>query len=164
MDSINIFFCLCIKYAYCFGRSAPSTNQMRRTCDCQRSVPSAGAPPALPQGNSRTPHSNLRICCGTAQTVMSRWFKRSESQTNQCKRAIDAVASYFCVLSESTRTRIMGTVCEAENTVSQIDERIGASQTDVLMYPATSAQCIEIVIAPNEEPDLIWNSTNCAAF
>ena len=50
---------------------------------------------------------------------------------NQRKRAIDAVASYFGVLSEPTRTRIMGAVCEEEKTVSQIVEELGASETNV---------------------------------
>ena len=45
--------------------------------------------------------------------------------------AVDAVASYFAVLSEPTRIRIMHCVCETEKTVSQIVEEIGASQTNV---------------------------------
>ncbi len=45
--------------------------------------------------------------------------------------AIDAVASYFGVLSEPTRIRIMHAICEEEKTVSQIVEEIGASQTNV---------------------------------
>ena len=50
-------------------------------------------------------------------------------------QAIDAVASYFGVLSEPTRIRIMHAICEEEKTVSQIVEELGASQTN---YPATS--------------------------
>lgn len=45
--------------------------------------------------------------------------------------AIDAVASYFSVLAEPTRIRIMHSVCETEKTVSQIVEDIGATQTNV---------------------------------
>lgn len=45
--------------------------------------------------------------------------------------AIDAVASYFGVLSEPTRIRIMHAICEEEKTVSQIVEELGASQTNV---------------------------------
>ena len=45
--------------------------------------------------------------------------------------AIDAVASYFGVLSEPTRIRIMHCICETEKTVSQIVEEIGATQTNV---------------------------------
>lgn len=46
-------------------------------------------------------------------------------------QAIDAVASYFGVLSEPTRIRIMHAICEEEKTVSQIVEELGASQTNV---------------------------------
>jgi DNA-binding transcriptional ArsR family regulator len=42
----------------------------------------------------------------------------------------DAVASYFSVLSEPTRLRIMHSICETEKTVSQIVEDIGATQTN----------------------------------
>jgi DNA-binding transcriptional ArsR family regulator len=45
--------------------------------------------------------------------------------------AIDAVASYFGVLSEPTRIRIMHVICEHEKTVSQIVDEVGASQTNV---------------------------------
>ena len=45
--------------------------------------------------------------------------------------AVDAVASYFGVLSEPTRIRIMHVICEQEKTVSQIVEELGASQTNV---------------------------------
>lgn len=41
-----------------------------------------------------------------------------------------AVASYFSVLSEPTRLRIMHSICETEKTVSQIVEEIGATQTN----------------------------------
>ncbi|MBE0619870.1 MAG: winged helix-turn-helix transcriptional regulator [Burkholderiales bacterium] len=45
--------------------------------------------------------------------------------------AFDAVASYFSVLSEPMRLRIMHSICETEKTVSQIVEEIGATQTNV---------------------------------
>jgi len=50
---------------------------------------------------------------------------------NLRKRASDAVAYYFGVLSEPARIRIMGAVCEEGKTVSQIVEALGASQTNV---------------------------------
>ena len=51
----------------------------------------------------------------------------------------DAVASYFSVLSEPTRLRIMHALCETEKSVSQIVEEIGSTQTNAsrhlsLMY------------------------------
>lgn len=53
----------------------------------------------------------------------------------------DAVASYFSVLSEPTRLRIMHAICESEKPVSQIVEELSATQTNVsrhltLMYRA----------------------------
>lgn len=42
----------------------------------------------------------------------------------------NAVASYFSVLSEPTRLRIVHSICETEKTVSQIVEDIGATQTN----------------------------------
>ena len=50
---------------------------------------------------------------------------------DQLSDAFDAVASYFSVLSEPMRLRIMHSICEAEKTVSQIVEEIGATQTNV---------------------------------
>ena len=51
----------------------------------------------------------------------------------------DAVASYFSVLSEPTRLRIMHAICETEKSVSQIVEEIRSTQTNAsrhlsLMY------------------------------
>jgi len=53
----------------------------------------------------------------------------------------DAVATYFSMLSEPMRLRIVHTICEEEKAVSQIVEALGASQTNVsrhlgLMYRA----------------------------
>jgi DNA-binding transcriptional ArsR family regulator len=42
----------------------------------------------------------------------------------------DAVASYFSVMSEPTRLRIMHAICEAEKSVTQIVEETGATQTN----------------------------------
>jgi DNA-binding transcriptional ArsR family regulator len=42
----------------------------------------------------------------------------------------DAVASYFSVLAEPTRLRIMHAICETEKPVAQIVEEIGATQTN----------------------------------
>jgi len=50
---------------------------------------------------------------------------------DQLSDAFDAVASYFSVLSEPTRLRIMHSICETEKTVSQIVDEIGATQTNV---------------------------------
>ena len=50
---------------------------------------------------------------------------------DQRNHAVDAVASYFGVLSEPTRIRIMHAICEEEKTVSQIVNELGASQTNV---------------------------------
>ena len=43
----------------------------------------------------------------------------------------DAVATYFSMLSEPTRLRIVHAICEEEKAVSQIVEALGASQTNV---------------------------------
>jgi DNA-binding transcriptional ArsR family regulator len=42
-----------------------------------------------------------------------------------------AVASYFSMLSEPTRLRIVHTICEEEKSVSEIVEALGASQTNI---------------------------------
>ncbi len=47
------------------------------------------------------------------------------------KHAFDTVASYFSVLSEPTRLRIMHAICEEEKTVSQIVAELGATQTNI---------------------------------
>ena len=43
----------------------------------------------------------------------------------------DVVASYFRLLSEPMRLRIMHAICEQEKTVSQIVTELGATQTNV---------------------------------
>ncbi|MBI4294087.1 MAG: winged helix-turn-helix transcriptional regulator [Betaproteobacteria bacterium] len=43
----------------------------------------------------------------------------------------DAVATYFSILAEPTRLRIVHAICEEEKSVSQIVEALGASQTNV---------------------------------
>ncbi|MBE0620102.1 MAG: winged helix-turn-helix transcriptional regulator [Burkholderiales bacterium] len=50
---------------------------------------------------------------------------------DKLKHAFDVVASYFNVLSEPTRLRIMHAICEEEKSVSQIVEELGATQTNV---------------------------------
>ena len=50
---------------------------------------------------------------------------------DQLSDAFEAVASYFSVLSEPMRLRIMHCICETEKTVSQIVEETGATQTNV---------------------------------
>lgn len=66
----------------------------------------------------------------------------------------DAVASYFSVLSEPTRLRIMHAICETEKTVSQIVEDIGTTQTNAsrhlgLMHRAG-------VLARRKEGNLVY--------
>ena len=65
-----------------------------------------------------------------------------------------AVASYFSVLSEPTRLRIMHAICETEKTVSQIVADVGATQTNVsrhlsLMFRAG-------VLARRKEGNLVY--------
>jgi len=43
----------------------------------------------------------------------------------------DVVASYFSLLAEPMRLRIMHAICEEEKTVSQIVRELGATQTNV---------------------------------
>jgi len=50
---------------------------------------------------------------------------------DKLNHAFDVVASYFSVLSEPTRLRIMHAICEEEKTVSQIVEELGATQTNI---------------------------------
>lgn len=50
---------------------------------------------------------------------------------NKPGEVFDVVASYFSVLSEPTRLRIMHAVCEEEKTVSQIVSELGATQTNI---------------------------------
>lgn len=58
---------------------------------------------------------------------------------DELTEGFDVVASYFSMLSETTRLRIMHAICDEEKTVSQIVEELGATQTNVsrhlsLMY------------------------------
>lgn len=51
----------------------------------------------------------------------------------------DALASYFSVLSEPTRLKIMHAICQEEKSVTQILKEVGATQTNIshhlgLMY------------------------------
>ena len=50
---------------------------------------------------------------------------------DKLNHAFDLVASYFSVLSEPMRLRIMHAICEEEKTVSQIVDELGATQTNV---------------------------------
>ena len=50
---------------------------------------------------------------------------------NELNHAFDTVASYFSVLSEPSRLRILHAICETEKTVSQIVAEVGATQTNV---------------------------------
>lgn len=43
----------------------------------------------------------------------------------------DVVASYFSVMSEPTRLKIMHTICQEEKSVNAIVEALGATQTNV---------------------------------
>jgi len=66
-------------------------------------------------------------------------LQRQDPQMDELDPVFDAVASYFSVLSEPTRLRIMHAICETEKSVSQIVEEIGSTQTNAsrhlsLMY------------------------------
>ena len=50
---------------------------------------------------------------------------------DQLSEAFNACASYFGVLAEPMRLRIMHSICDEEKTVSQIVEDTGATQTSV---------------------------------
>lgn len=50
---------------------------------------------------------------------------------NKSAEVFGIVASYFSVLSEPMRLRIMQAVCEEEKTVSQIVAELGATQTNI---------------------------------
>jgi DNA-binding transcriptional ArsR family regulator len=52
-------------------------------------------------------------------------------KVDKLNHAFDVVASYFSVLSEPTRLRIMHALCEVEKPVSQIVEELGATQTNI---------------------------------
>lgn len=50
---------------------------------------------------------------------------------DKLEHAFDAVASYFSVMSEPTRLRIMHAICEQEKPVSKIVKELGATQTNI---------------------------------
>ena len=50
---------------------------------------------------------------------------------DELDEVFSAVASYFSLLSEPMRLRIVHSICEDEKTVSQIVEALGATQTNV---------------------------------
>lgn len=52
-------------------------------------------------------------------------------EVDKLDHAFDLVASYFSVLSEPMRLRIMHAICEEEKTVSQIVAELGATQTNI---------------------------------
>jgi DNA-binding transcriptional ArsR family regulator len=52
-------------------------------------------------------------------------------RVDELAHAFDLVASYFSMLSEPTRLRIMHAICEEERTVSQIVEELDATQTNI---------------------------------
>jgi len=58
-------------------------------------------------------------------------FKSNGNEVDKLNHAFDLVASYFSVLSEPMRLRIMHAICEEEKTVSQIVDELGATQTNV---------------------------------
>ena len=60
-------------------------------------------------------------------------------EMNELDTVFEAVATYFSVLSEPTRLKIMHAVCDTEKTVSQIVAATGGTQTNIsrhlgLMY------------------------------
>ena len=66
----------------------------------------------------------------------------------------DAVASYFSVLSEPTRLRIMHSICETEKTVSQIVEDVGATQTNASRHLSLMHRAG--VLARRKEGNLVY--------
>lgn len=66
----------------------------------------------------------------------------------------NAVASYFSVLSEPTRLRIMHSICETEKTVTQIVEEIGATQTNASRH--LSLMHRSGVLARRKEGNLVY--------
>ena len=66
----------------------------------------------------------------------------------------DAVASYFSVLSEPTRLRIMHAICETEKTVTQIVEETGATQTNASRHLALMFRAG--VLARRKEGNLVY--------
>jgi DNA-binding transcriptional ArsR family regulator len=69
----------------------------------------------------------MRIC------AHNNFFERNDNggEMDKLIAAFDHVASYFSVLSEPTRLRIMHAICEEEKTVSQIVEELDATQTNI---------------------------------
>ncbi len=66
----------------------------------------------------------------------------------------DAVASYFSVLSEPTRLRIMHSICETEKTVSQIVEDVGTTQTNASRHLSLMHRAG--VLARRKEGNLVY--------
>ena len=66
----------------------------------------------------------------------------------------DAVASYFSVLSEPTRLRIMHSICETEKTVSQIVEDVGTTQTNASRHLSRMHRAG--VLARRKEGNLVY--------
>lgn len=52
-------------------------------------------------------------------------------------QVFEAVSSYFALLSEPTRLRILHAICRGEKSVSQIVAETGASQTNVSHHLST---------------------------
>lgn len=57
----------------------------------------------------------------------------------ELERLYEVVSDYFGLLAEPTRLKILNSICDGERSVSDIVERVGASQTNVsrhlnLMY------------------------------
>ena len=57
----------------------------------------------------------------------------------ELERLYEVVSDYFGLLAEPTRLKILGAICDGERSVSDIVERVGATQTNVsrhlnLMY------------------------------
>lgn len=69
---------------------------------------------------------NMRSCSYSRIEKME-----NEKPTDGITDAFGIVASYFSVLSEPMRLRIMHAICEEEKTVSQIVEELGATQTNI---------------------------------
>jgi DNA-binding transcriptional ArsR family regulator len=58
-------------------------------------------------------------------------LRDKESLVAESDEVFDALASYFSVLSEPTRLKIMHAICQEEKGVTQIVKEVGATQTNI---------------------------------
>src|SRR5690242_13567686 len=54
-----------------------------------------------------------------------------EEAVNTTDRAFEEVSSYFSIMAEPTRLKILHAICDGEKSVNEIVEEVGATQTNV---------------------------------